>query len=203
MPLCVCACVSDMTRFPKDNSFPLWRHVCFSVWWPPASFVSPKSNGGCVHAPAARLKRGQPHTSVQAHEHKAASGLFTMDSEVLVLVSFLAAHPDCNNLPPRVSLVVETRQLPLTHLTPADLCINFLFTPGASGEKPDDLCFPNKACTIMRSPSRERKDKAVRLYCNKDPPERSTVPRTRTVGTGWVSLRSKKIPSLKSWKMKS
>lgn len=27
----VCVYVRDMTRFPKDNSLPLWRLVCFSV----------------------------------------------------------------------------------------------------------------------------------------------------------------------------
>lgn len=47
------------------------------------------------------------------------------------------------------SLIVE---ITLTHLTPTDLRIDFLFTHRASGEKPNDLYFPTKAWPIMRSP---------------------------------------------------
>lgn len=49
----------------------------------------------------------------------------------------------------------------------------------------------------------EKEKRVVRPYCNKDPPLRLTVPRTLTVGTGWVRLRRKKIPGPKSGKMKS
>lgn len=60
VPLCVCPSVwATRQGFQKITHFLFWWLVFFSVWWPPASFVSPASNGGCFHA----LQQSKKHNT--------------------------------------------------------------------------------------------------------------------------------------------
>lgn len=159
----VCVYAHNMTRSQKNNSLPLWRLVCFSVWWPPNSFVSPASNGGCIHAPCVCPKK-ETHTCIFINTHILNEKWYMTQNSSVNFFSLMKKDQKLTKLPlvlsfreqiPSASMLLcilsENQLTELSHLLYRPS--NSLFIHSWSQRiEPNNLCFLNKAWLITRSP---------------------------------------------------